>query len=110
MTPLTPSPQMVALVQASTALPILLLSLWSGAVADDRDRRRVMLAAQGFMLLVSISLARDYNDRSIARLRCCRGRPRHHVNRIQNASDGARSVNLNVQKSSSANRVAKARR
>jgi MFS family permease len=57
MTSLTPSSQMVALVQASTALPILLLSLWSGAVADNLDRRRVMLAAQGFMLLVSITLA-----------------------------------------------------
>lgn len=57
MTSLTPSSQMVALVQASTALPILLLSLWSGAVADNLDRRRVMLAAQGFMLLVSVTLA-----------------------------------------------------
>lgn len=57
MTSLTPSPQMVALVQASTALPILLLSLWSGAVADNLDRKRVMLAAQSFMLLVSIILA-----------------------------------------------------
>ncbi len=57
MTSLTPSSQMVALVQASTALPILLLSLWSGAVADNLDRRRVMLAAQGFMLVVSVALA-----------------------------------------------------
>jgi MFS family permease len=57
MTSLTPSSQMVALVQASTALPILLLSLWSGAVADNLDRRRVMLAAQGFMLAVSVVLA-----------------------------------------------------
>jgi MFS family permease len=57
MTSLTPSSQMVALVQASTALPILLLSLWSGAVADNLDRRRVTLAAQGFMLLVSVTLA-----------------------------------------------------
>lgn len=57
MTTLTPSSQMVALVQASTALPILLLSLWSGAVADNLDRRRVMLAAQGFMLLASVTLA-----------------------------------------------------
>jgi MFS family permease len=57
MTSLTPSSQMVALVQASTALPILLLSLWSGAVADNLDRRRVMLAAQGFMLAVSVALA-----------------------------------------------------
>ncbi|VXC78708.1 MFS transporter [Sphingomonas sp. AX6] len=57
MTSLTPSSQMVALVQASTALPILLLSLWSGAVADNLDRKQVMLGAQAFMLLVSISLA-----------------------------------------------------
>lgn len=57
MTSLTSSSQMVALVQASTALPILLLSLWSGAVADNLDRRRVMLAAQGFMLAISVVLA-----------------------------------------------------
>lgn len=57
MTSLTHSPQMVALVQASTSLPILLLSLWSGAVADNVDRRRLMLAAQGFMLIVSVILA-----------------------------------------------------
>lgn len=51
------SPQMVALVQASTSLPIMLLSLWSGAVADNLDRRKVMLAAQFFMLIVSAVLA-----------------------------------------------------
>lgn len=51
------SPQMIALVQASTSLPIVLLSLWAGGVADNLDRRRVMLAAQGFMLLVSAGLA-----------------------------------------------------
>ena len=51
------SAQMVALVQASTTLPIMLLSLLAGAMADTVDRRKVMLAAQGFMLLVSISLA-----------------------------------------------------
>jgi MFS family permease len=51
------SPHMVALVQASTALPILLLSLVAGAMADNRDRRKVMLGAQIFMLLVSITLS-----------------------------------------------------
>lgn len=51
------SPQMIALVQASTTLPIMLLSLWAGAVADNLDRRRVMLAAQSFMLIVSAALA-----------------------------------------------------
>lgn len=51
------SAQMVALVQASTSLPIMLLALWAGAIADNLDRRRVLLAAQSFMLLVSALLA-----------------------------------------------------
>jgi MFS family permease len=51
------SPQLIALVQASTTLPIMLLSLLAGAVADNLDRRRLMLAAQIFMLLVSALLS-----------------------------------------------------
>ncbi|MGH7025884.1 MFS transporter [Brevundimonas sp.] len=51
------SPQMVALVQASVSLPIMMLSLAAGALADTVDRRRIMLAAQSFMLLVSAGLA-----------------------------------------------------
>ena len=57
MTSLASSPQLVALVQASTTLPIMLLSLWAGAVADNLDRRLVMLWAQSFMLVVSMVLA-----------------------------------------------------
>ncbi len=57
MTSLSSSPQDVALVQASTALPIMLFSLMAGAVADNLDRRIVMLCAQGFMLAVSVLLA-----------------------------------------------------
>ncbi|MES2288136.1 MAG: MFS transporter [Pseudomonadota bacterium] len=51
------SPQQVALVQASTTLPIMLFALVAGAIADNLDRRHVMLAAQIFMLLVSAVLA-----------------------------------------------------
>ncbi len=51
------SADMVALVQASIALPIMLLSLVAGALADNRDRRVVMLGAQCFMLVVSVALA-----------------------------------------------------
>lgn len=51
------SADMVALVQASTALPVMLLSLVAGALADNRDRRLVMLGTQYFMLTVSIVLA-----------------------------------------------------
>lgn len=56
MTSLAPSPAMVALVQASTALPIMLLSLPAGAIADISDRRVVMLVAQVFLLLASGTL------------------------------------------------------
>ena len=48
---------MVALVQASIALPVMLLSLAAGALADNRDRRLVMLGTQVFMLTVSVVLA-----------------------------------------------------
>ncbi len=56
MTSLSSSPQQVALVQASVSLPIMLFSLPAGAIADNFDRRRVMLGAQGFMLVVSVAL------------------------------------------------------
>jgi MFS family permease len=57
MTSLAPSADYVALVQASTTLPIMLLALPSGAVADIWDRRVIMLIAQGLMLTVSAALA-----------------------------------------------------
>ncbi len=57
MTSLTPSPTLVALVQTSVTLPIMLLSLLSGAIADNAEQRSVMLCAQGFMLVVSAVLA-----------------------------------------------------
>ncbi|MCE7795103.1 MFS transporter [Sphingobium sufflavum] len=47
----------VALVQASTTLPIMLLALVAGAMADSMDRRLVMLAAQALMLVASTALA-----------------------------------------------------
>lgn len=56
MTSIAPSPDMVALVQASTTLPIMLLSLPSGATADIWDRRLLMLIAQGLMLVVAVAL------------------------------------------------------
>jgi MFS family permease len=57
MTTIAPSPDIVALVQAATALPILLFSLPAGAVADIWDRRTVMLIAQSLMLVVAAGLA-----------------------------------------------------
>jgi len=57
MTELTTSHVLVALVQASATIPILLLGVFAGAIADNFDRRRVMLAAQTGMLIVSAVLA-----------------------------------------------------
>lgn len=57
MTSLGASAEMIALVQTSTSLPIMLLSLWAGAIADNLDKRKVMLAAQTFMFIASLGLA-----------------------------------------------------
>ena len=57
MTSLAPSADMVALVQVSTVLPIVLFSLPAGAAADVWDRRILMLIAQSGMLVVSVALA-----------------------------------------------------
>jgi MFS family permease len=46
MTILAPSPQMVALVPAAAMLPMVILALPAGALADIMERRRLMLASQ----------------------------------------------------------------
>jgi predicted MFS family arabinose efflux permease len=56
MTELTSSHLFIAAVQASATVPILLLGVFAGAIADNFDRRAVMLAAQGFMLVASALL------------------------------------------------------
>ena len=57
MTELTTSHQLIAGVQASTTLPIMLFGVFAGAIADNYDRRRVMLTAQIGMLVTSAVLA-----------------------------------------------------
>ena len=57
MTTITDSRSMVALVQGATTLPIMLFSLAAGALADNFDRRRIMLVAQLLMMLASVLLA-----------------------------------------------------
>ena len=53
MTELTPSPLLVALMQTATSLPICLAGLPAGALADLVDRRRLLLFAQSWMLVVA---------------------------------------------------------
>ncbi len=50
------SAEMVTLVQASMTLPIVLFALLAGALADNFDRRVMMLIAQIFMLIVAVTL------------------------------------------------------
>lgn len=57
MTELTTSHQLIALVQSSATVPIMLFGMFAGAIADNYDRRIVMLAAQIGMLLTSAVLA-----------------------------------------------------
>ena len=57
MTSLSPSPLMVALVQAATTLPMFLLSLPAGALADIIDRRKMLLAAQTLGMITAAILA-----------------------------------------------------
>ncbi|KLK92193.1 ABC transporter permease [Microvirga vignae] len=56
MTSIGASADLIALVQASTTLPIMLFSLMAGAIADNFDRRKLMLAAQIFLFAVSVAL------------------------------------------------------
>ncbi|MER8391540.1 MFS transporter [Mesorhizobium sp. M1340] len=56
MTTIATSSYQVALVQASTTLPIMLFALLAGAIADSFNRRKIMLIAQIFMLVVSALL------------------------------------------------------
>ncbi|HMK28895.1 MAG TPA: MFS transporter [Terriglobales bacterium] len=56
MTMLTMSPLMVGLVQAAVALPVFLIILPAGALADMVDRRRLLLLTQAWMVLASGAL------------------------------------------------------
>jgi MFS family permease len=56
MTSLSPTADIVALVQASTVLPYMLFCLAAGAASDVLDRRALMLTAQILALVVSILL------------------------------------------------------
>lgn len=56
MTQLTMSPLMVGLVQAASTLPVFLVILPAGALADIVDRRRFLLITQGWMVLAAGAL------------------------------------------------------
>lgn len=57
MTELSSSPMLVAMVQASSSLPVVLLALVAGALADVVDRRRYLIATQLWMAASALTLA-----------------------------------------------------
>ena len=57
MTDLTKSHQLIALVQASATMPIMLFGVFAGAIADNHDRRRIMLSSQIGMAVVAVVLS-----------------------------------------------------
>src|SRR6202008_4512188 len=56
MTSQTPSPFLVALLQTAESLPIFLLALPAGALADIVDRRRLLLFTQIWLCLAAAAL------------------------------------------------------
>ncbi|MCU0586674.1 MAG: MFS transporter [Syntrophobacteraceae bacterium] len=56
MVTIAPSPLMVSLVQTATSLPIFLLALPAGALADAVDRRRLILFTQCWMFCAAFAL------------------------------------------------------
>src|SRR5579863_8708521 len=56
MTQLSTSPLMVSLVQAAAAIPVFLVVLPAGALADMMDRRRLLLFTQGWMVVAAAAL------------------------------------------------------
>ena len=57
MATLDPSPLMVSLVQTATTLPMFLLALPAGALADVVDRRKLLLFSQAWMFMATLCLA-----------------------------------------------------
>ncbi len=53
MTLISPSPLLVALVQTATTLPVFLITIPAGAVADLIDRRRWLIFTQTWMLIAA---------------------------------------------------------
>lgn len=57
MAALTTSPLLISLIETGTTLPMLLLALSAGAIADIFDRRKLLIAAQTYMMCVAATLS-----------------------------------------------------
>src|SRR6267154_6205747 len=52
MTSLSSSPSLVALVEAADSIPVMLLAMPAGALADIVDRRRLLIVVQVYLMVV----------------------------------------------------------
>ena len=72
---------MVALVEAADSLPVMLLAMPAGALADIVDRRRLLIAVQAYLMIVAGVLAHPdvdgRHDRVAAARLHLRARRRH---------------------------------
>ena len=57
MTSLSSSPSMVALVEAADSIPVMLLAMPAGALADIIDRRRLLIFVQFYLMATAAALA-----------------------------------------------------
>lgn len=57
MTSISPSPLMVALVQAATTAPVFMFALGAGALADLVDRRRLLIVVMAILAVSTLILA-----------------------------------------------------
>ncbi|HEY0752977.1 MAG TPA: MFS transporter [Ktedonobacteraceae bacterium] len=57
MTHFTTSPVLIALMQTATTLPVFLVGFAAGALADIMNRRRLLLATQGLILVAAAALS-----------------------------------------------------
>ncbi len=69
MTSLSPTPLMVSLVQTAITVPMFLLAIPAGAMADLFDRKRLLLVMQGWLAICALTLAAmTFSDVVTARL------------------------------------------
>src|SRR5260370_7367322 len=57
MTRFTASPLLIALMLTATTLPVFLVGFPAGALADIVNRRRLLLATQGLILVTAVILS-----------------------------------------------------
>src|SRR5579864_9179976 len=57
MTRFTASPLLIAMMQTATTLPVFLVGFPAGTLADIVDRRRLLLATQGLILVAAAALS-----------------------------------------------------